>query len=117
MFRTLWTALLFLPAIGLRPFPEERLLLDRAARESLKRSTYAYSSMAADFTQVVGADRLVATSARLLITSRGPGTGRGAPSASRLAPRSGSAPAVGGSGMRTSRAEPTSRSTPIATRC
>jgi hypothetical protein len=43
----------------------ERLLLDRAARESLKRSTYAYSSMAADFTQVVGADRLVATSARL----------------------------------------------------
>jgi hypothetical protein len=43
----------------------ERLLLDRAARESLKRSTYAYSSMAADFAQVVGADRLVATSARM----------------------------------------------------
>jgi hypothetical protein len=43
----------------------ERLLLDRAARESLRRSTYGYSTMAADFAQVVGADRLVATSARL----------------------------------------------------
>ena len=34
---------------------EERLLLNRAARESLKRNTYAYSSMAADFARVVGA--------------------------------------------------------------
>ena len=51
---------------------EERLLLNRAARESLKRNTYAYSSMAADFARVVGADRLVATSARLFSIAEPP---------------------------------------------